>query len=188
METPVQVTFRDLPFDSEIERLCWKEAEKLERYHDRITGCHVVIAQPHRHHRRGNLYHVRVDVVVPGGEIVVNRVPSQHKADEKIELALREAFDRARRQIEDRVRAQRGFVKSHEVPTHGRVTRLDAVRGGALTTTDGRELDFAVGCVRGGTFDELEVGMEIAYHEERGARGTRVTSVRPVGRHGHRLP
>jgi ribosome-associated translation inhibitor RaiA len=189
METPVQITFRGVPVDDEIERLCRKEVEKLERYHDRITGCHVVIAQPHRRHRHGNLFQVSVDLVVPGAEIAVNRVPSEHEADEKLELALREAFDTARRRLEDHVRRQRGLVKSHETPAHGRVSRLDVVRGGSLTTPDGRELDFAPSGVRGAAFDELEVGMEVTYHEERGAGGgSRAARVCPVGRHGHRLP
>jgi ribosome-associated translation inhibitor RaiA len=131
METPVQVTFRDLPVDAEIERFCWNEAVKLERYHDRITGCHVVIAQPHRRHRRGNLYHVRVEVVLPGGEVVVNRVPSEHKTDEKVELALREAFDKARRQLEDRVRRQREH-RQDSPDASARPREPDGPRGTAL--------------------------------------------------------
>jgi cold shock CspA family protein len=188
METPVQITFRDVPVSDEIERICWREAEKLERYHGRITGCHVLIAQPHRHHRKGNLYQVRLDVVIPGGEVVVDRAPPEHKSDEKVELALREAFDSARRKLEDAVRRRRGQVKTHETPFHGRVSRLDAVQGfGYLTTADGHEVYFHRNSVIGG-LDELDVGTEVTFHEEEGERGPQASVVRPVGRHGHRLP
>ena len=189
METPVQVTFRDMPVSDEIERICWKEAEKLERYHGRITGCHVLIAQPHRHHRKGNLYHVRIDVVIPGGELVVDRAPPAHKSDEQVELALREAFDSARRRLEDAVRRRRGLVKTHETPAHGRVSKLDAFQGfGYLTAHDGHEVYFHRNSVLDERFDELDVGAEVAFHEEEGERGPQASVVRPVGRHGHRSP
>lgn len=187
MET--QVTFRDVPVSDEVERVCWREAEKLERYHPRITGCHVLIAQPHRRHHKGNLYDIRVNVVIPGGEVVVNRTPREHASDEKIELAIREAFDTARRRIEDSVRVRRGEVKQHETPTHGRISRLDPLEGfGHLATSDGRELYFHRNSVLDVPFEALEVGMEVSFHEQQGQRGPQASTVRPVGRHGHRLP
>jgi len=188
METPVQVTFHDVPVSDEIERMCWRESEKLERYHGQITGCHVLIAQPHRHHRKGNLYDIRVSVVIPGGEVVVNRTPREHASDERIELAIREAFDTARRRLEDAVRRRRGLVKEHDTPAHGRITRLDPLQGsGYLTTADGREIYFHANSVLDG-FEELEVGKEVRFHEEQGERGPQASSVQSVGRHGHRLP
>jgi cold shock CspA family protein len=188
METEVQVTFRDMPVSDEVERLCWKEARKLERYHGRITGCHVLISQPHRHHRKGNLYHVHLDLVVPGGELVIDRTPPEHGSDERLELALREAFDAARRRLEDDLRRRRGLVKAHETPFHGRVTQLDPLQGfGFLSTADGRELYFHRNSVLGQGFERLEVGSEVTFHEERGERGPQASVVRTVGRHGHRL-
>lgn len=189
MGIPVQVSFHEVPVSDEVERVCWREAEKLERYHGRITSCHVLIAQPHRRHRKGNLYDIRVNVVIPGGEVVVNRTPREHASDEKLELAIREAFDTARRRLEDAVRRRRGAVKQHETPTHGRVSRLDALLGsGHITTADGRELYFHRNSVIDGSFEDLEVGAEVRFHEEPGERGPQASSVRPVGRHGHRMP
>ncbi len=103
MQTPVQVTFRDFPVDGLIESACRREAEKLERYYDRITSCRVVLAQPHRHKRKGNQFDIRIDLKVPGAEIVVNREPSEPLRDEDWQTAVHEAFDRARRQLEDHV-------------------------------------------------------------------------------------
>jgi ribosomal subunit interface protein len=114
MQIPVQVTFRHMSVSEAVEAQCWKEAAKLERYFDRITACRVVIEQPHRHHRKGNLYQVRVDLTVPGSEIVVTREPPAHAADEDLQVALREAFDTTRRELEDYARRLRGQVKTHE--------------------------------------------------------------------------
>ena len=90
MQTPVQVTFRDIPVDDLIEAECVRAAEKLERYYDRITSCRVVVAQPHRHHKKGNQYDIRIDITVPGAEIVINREPPQNHRDEEWQVALHE--------------------------------------------------------------------------------------------------
>jgi cold shock CspA family protein len=189
LETEVQVSYQDVPVDAEIERACRREVEKLERYCGRITGCHVHVSQPHRHHQKGNLYRVRIDHVLPGSEIVVSRAPAEHASDEKPELAIREAFDAVRRRLEDEVRRVRGDVKRHSTPAHGRVSHVDAYhRCGALTTSDGRELYFHENSVRGTTLADLDVGMEVAFHEEAGEHGPQASTVRLVGRHGHRFP
>ena len=92
MQTEPQVSFDDLPVDEAVRDAALDHIAQLERLSDRITGCHVVVAQPHRHHREGRLYSVRVDVVVPGGEIVVNRDQHLDHAHADVYVALRDAF------------------------------------------------------------------------------------------------
>ena len=75
MQTQPQVTFDDLPVDEAVREAALEHIDHLERSYDRITGCDVVVAQPHRHQHEGRLYSVRVDLVVPGEEIVVSRGP-----------------------------------------------------------------------------------------------------------------
>lgn len=115
MQVPVQVTFRDMPVSDAIEAACWEEAKKLERYYDRITSCRIVVAEPHRRRQKGNLFEIRIDLAVPGRVLVVNREPPKHHRDENIYVAIREAFERARRQLEDYARRRRGEVKTREV-------------------------------------------------------------------------
>ena len=110
---PVQVSFQNTPVVDAIEAACRREAEKLERYHDRIVGCHVTIAVPHRRHEKGSHFVVRIVLDVPHGSVVVNRDPTEHAAHEKVELAVREAFDHARRRLQDHVRKLRGDTKHH---------------------------------------------------------------------------
>jgi len=104
MQIEPQVTFHGVAVSDAVQRLCWSEAEKLERYSDRITSCRVVVSEPHRRHRRGNHCSVRIDLTLPGGELVVNREAPEHDGDEDVLVALREAFDTARRRLQDFVK------------------------------------------------------------------------------------
>jgi ribosomal subunit interface protein len=113
MQTRPQVSFDDLPVDEAVRDAVLDHIADLERFSDRITGCHVVIAQPHRHRRHGRLWSVRIDLAVPGEEIVVNRQHSRDHAHEDVHVAIRDAFDAARRRLEDHVRRMRGDEKTH---------------------------------------------------------------------------
>jgi len=183
MQTEPQVTFHGLPVSDDIERAVRDEVDKLERFCDRITGCHVVIAAPHRRHAKGNLYTIRVDLVVPGGELVVNREPTSHHAHEDVKVALRDAFDVTRRRLQDHLRRQDGRVKEHEPTSEGVVARFDALGGyGFLEAEDGHEVYFHQDSVQDGSFLELEVGTRVHFGEERGERGPQATWVRSLGR------
>jgi ribosomal subunit interface protein len=118
---PIQVTFRNLQHSDAIEAKVRERAEKLDQYYPSIMSCRVVVEAPHKHHHRGNLYHIRVDVTVPDGELVSRRETDEHHGYTDIYVAIRDAFDSMRRQLEDYARHRRGQVKTHEAPPHGRV-------------------------------------------------------------------
>jgi len=86
-------------------------AAKLDHFFDRIMRCRVTVEGSGTHHRQGN-YTVKIDLTVPGMEIVVEK-----HAAASLELALKEAFEVAARRLEDHVQRRRGFVKSHESRT-----------------------------------------------------------------------
>lgn len=131
MKIPAQITFKNLEPFEEVEQWVLNEVAKLEIFYDRIIGCHVAIDVPHRHHRKGNPYRVRIDLAVPGGKIVVNRGPNithlvprsgedkLHKHLEveiphkNLRVAITDAFHAAGRQLQDYARRRRGDVKSH---------------------------------------------------------------------------
>ena len=104
MELPLQISFRGMSKSPATETLIRERAAKLERFHDRITACRVVVEAHHRHQHKGRLYHVRIDLTVPGREIVVAREPADDHSHEDIKVAIHDAFDAARRQLEDYVR------------------------------------------------------------------------------------
>jgi ribosomal subunit interface protein len=113
MEVPLQITFRDMEASPAVEERVRERAALLSRFGEPITHCHVVVEAPPRHHHQGGLFHVMVELTLPGAHLVVNRRPVDRHAHEDVYVAVRDAFDAARRQLEDHRRRQRGDVKSH---------------------------------------------------------------------------
>ncbi|MBI4454292.1 MAG: HPF/RaiA family ribosome-associated protein [Acidobacteria bacterium] len=202
MKLPLQVTFRNMEHLDTVEAYIRKQAANLETYYDRIMGCRVIVEIPHRHHREGNLYHIRIDLTVPGGEVVVREEASLHSADQQIarerftkceeihsshrhvDVAIREAFEAARRRLQDYARRQRGDVKIEEPTAHACVSKLFPEKGyGFLETADGREIYFHGNSVLDGHFHCLEIGTEVIFSEEQGAKGPQASTVRYAARH-----
>ena len=103
MQIPVQVAFRDIDPSPAIEARIREHVAKLEDFHPRITGCRVMVEAHHRRHRKGKLYHVRIDLTVPGTELVVSRDSQENHAHEDVYVAIRDAFDATRRRLQDHV-------------------------------------------------------------------------------------
>lgn len=183
MQTPLEIVFQGMSSSFAIEERIRKEARKLERYHARITACRVVIEAPHRRHEKGNLFNVRVELTVPGRPpIVVRRNPAENHAHEEPYVALRDAFDAARRQLQDNNHKQRGDVKLHEEPPHGKIIRLLPEEGyGFIERSDGVEIYFHRNSVVEGGFDRLSIGDEVRFAEAEGEKGTQASTVHPVG-------
>lgn len=182
MQIPVQITFRNMDPSPAVEAKIRAQAEHLERFDAAIMSCRVVVELQHRHHHQGNLYHVSVDLKVPGAELVAGRGASQHQAHEDVYVAIRDAFDSMRRQLEDHTRRQRGDVKTHETPAHGRILELHPEHG-KIGTSDGREVYFHRNSLLGIDYGALEIGDEVRFAEEAGELGPQATSVHAVGKH-----
>lgn len=108
MQIPLQITLRGIEHAEALEARIHEKASKLDEFFKHIISCRVVVELPHKHHQQGKQFTVRIDIGVPGGEIVVNRDYS-----EDVYVALRDAFDAAKRQLEDYARKIRGDVKTH---------------------------------------------------------------------------
>lgn len=113
MQIPLQITIRGIEHSDALETHIRSKADKLDEFFDRIMSCRVVVEVPHKHHHQGKQFTVRIDIGVPGSEIVVNR---DHAED--VYVALRDAFDAAKRQLEDYARKIRGDVKTHQPKSH----------------------------------------------------------------------
>ena len=108
MKLPLQISFHNLDRSEAVETRIIKEAAKLDEFCDHIMSCRVVVDAPHRHHERGNVYQVRIDMTVPGEEIGVVHEPAEHDPHYKdINNAVRDAFGSAARKLEEYVRRQR---------------------------------------------------------------------------------
>lgn len=131
MVRPVHVTFRNMRPHAALEEIVRARAAWLETFHPDIVGCRVLIETPHRHREHGQHVHIRVDLALPGEDVVVNHEPTlhaglrdveergHHKGDDVrafhkyAEAAVRAAFSVARRRLQDVARRQRGDVKTH---------------------------------------------------------------------------
>jgi len=111
MKLPLQITIRDFPHSEALDTLIRGRVEKLDHFYSHIMACRVTVEMPHKHKHQGKSFNVRIDLTLPGGEIVINR-----DAHEDPNVALRDAFDHAKRKLEEYARAQRGDVKAHSQP------------------------------------------------------------------------
>lgn len=62
MIVPVQIAFRNMKPSEAVDARVREEVQKLESFYNRIMRCRVIVEIPHRHHRRGDIFHVRIDM------------------------------------------------------------------------------------------------------------------------------
>ncbi|KTD20996.1 sigma 54 modulation protein YhbH [Legionella lansingensis] len=166
MQLPIQVVFRNMEPSPTAEQKARSLAQKLERYFDKIMACRVVIESPHRHHHKGKLYHVRIDLTVPDAELVASRERSEHHAHEDVYVAIRDAFNAIKRQLQSYARQRRGEVKHHEQPLYGHVLEVcPPADYGYIETPDGRQIRFTSHSVIDYDFTKLEVGDRVRFAE-----------------------
>ena len=189
MKIPLQLTFRNIDHSDAVETDVREKVDKLEQlFPNIIMSCRVVVETRHQHHHQGNLFHTRVDITVPGNELVASREPDAHHAHEEMHVSIRDAFNAARRQLEQYTRKLRRQVKSHETPPHGRVKQLAPTEDfGRIETDEGREVYFHRNSLVNGDFDQLQVGDEVRFDEESGDLGPQASTVKVIGKH-HLLP
>jgi ribosome-associated translation inhibitor RaiA len=109
-----------------------EEAAKLEEFYGRITSCRVTVEIPRRYQSGEYQFHIRIDLTVPGAEIVANHEPTLHGSLRRMEseehakgqqlssphkdvyAAIRDAFKTARRKLQAYAHRQNGSVKHHD--------------------------------------------------------------------------
>jgi cold shock CspA family protein len=197
MQIAPTITFRGIDHSDALEADIRARIDKLATYYESIIGCRVLVEMLQRHHERGNRYHVRIDLRVPGDEIVVSHEARIRSTVRKLEVektkkaqepdperkqaatAVHKAFDIARRRLQDFARRQRGAVKQSVRLPLGRVARLfPDGEFGYIETRDGHEVYFQKSSVVGDAFDRLTVGSIVAFAEEAGRQGPQASTVR----------
>lgn len=94
MKIPLRISTRKLTLSKSALDSIKSKAKKLEQFYDKIIACRVVVERPHRHKNHGVQYHVSIDLSLPGTELAVKR-----ESNEDVYIAIRDAFDVARRQL-----------------------------------------------------------------------------------------
>jgi len=112
-DTP-QITLHGVTRSPALEEDIRSRAEKLQQLHRFITSCRIVVERPHKHHHQGGQFVVRLRIEAPGADVVVN-----HDHSEDLHVAVRDAFDAARRQLDDHARRRSGRGKAHRAARGG---------------------------------------------------------------------
>lgn len=108
MQVPLQILFRQMEPSNEIETKIRERCHKLEQFAEYLTCCRITIDAPSGHQQQEGHYQVSMDLTLPGSEITV-----RHQSHQDVYVALRGAFDIARRQLEEYVRRRRAELKLH---------------------------------------------------------------------------
>lgn len=178
MKLPLQLFFHGMDASAAIEAAVRRKVQHLERFFGGIMSCRVAVELLQKHQHQGQPFGVRIDVTLPGQELVVNRVEN-----EDVYIALRDAFDDMTRQLQDAARRQRGMEKEHPQELHGEVVRLVDEGGfGFIRTSDGEEYYFDRDNLVNTRFEQLPIGSLVRFIAQAGAQGPQAKRV-SLGKH-----
>lgn len=115
MQTGLKIDFHGSEPSEALAQKIEEFVDELERVYGRLTACHVGIESPGHHQRKGGQFRVRIHLTLPDGhEITVGTTPAADKRHADALFAVTDAFRRAKRQLQDRVRKMQGQVKTHQ--------------------------------------------------------------------------
>lgn len=99
----LQITFRDETASETLHAHVERRARKLELAKGSPQRCRVVVESPHRHQKHGRHYRVRIDLTVPGAELVIGSARKEDHLHEDAYNAVDDAFDTAERLLNEYV-------------------------------------------------------------------------------------
>ncbi len=185
MQTPVEIIWHNLDPSPSVEEKVHERVGRLEKFFDRIIGCHVVVEAPHQRHRTGNAYEVRLEVTVPGSVLTIDRKPGDERAHADIHVAVRDAFEAMERKLRRWKQQHSGRPEVDHTPMlQGRIAEINhSGNAGQIATADGRLVYFHRNAVVNGAFDTLEVGhpVELVIAPQDDAVNVHASTVRAIG-------
>ena len=102
MNTPLEIAFKGLDKSRAIEAKIAEKAARLEKHFDRMTHCRVVVSAPNKHAHKGKVYEIKIDIGIPGSApLIVTHETAVAQASESLQIALRDAFSAAERQLDE---------------------------------------------------------------------------------------
>lgn len=183
MDEPLEIVFDGLDTSAAAEETIRENHKKLDRFYDHIIDARVVVSKPGHRHNHGELFHVTLEVNVPGNRLVVSKDPGDSERHENLSMTLNDAYKAMIRQLEDYARKQRGEVKQHAAPLEGRIVKLFPEENyGFIELNDGREVYFHENSVHGLKMKLLETDMpvRVVMTSTESAKGPQATTVEPV--------
>ncbi len=108
MDSPLQITLRDVPRSPVLEEAIRERAMKLELFFADILNCRVSVRAADQARHRHGVLNVRVELHVPGQALVT------FGENEDARAAVREAFDHAAQQLQEYAQRLRGDGGRHQ--------------------------------------------------------------------------
>jgi len=126
LEEMIHITFHQLDHSPKLDRKIRMKAEKMLRAHPFILHCRIVVSLPHRHKLRRNLFEIRMDIKVPGTEIVINKQPGiKERPHEDPYVVINDAFKAAEHLLEKYKEKRHHMVKLHDPHLYGKLPKAD---------------------------------------------------------------
>lgn len=177
MQVPVQITIRDVPHYTSVEKHIYRKAQKLNQFCKQLIACNIVLEQVQKHQNNGKLFNVRIYVSLPRKiELVIN-----HNQNENMYIAIRDAFEDMTRKIEEASQKLKGDIKVHPTLLEGHIVRLFNYDDfGFIESFDGTEYYFNAGNVAHPHFSQLEVGNGVRFIEMLGDEGPQAHRVKLI--------
>jgi len=99
VRSPIILTFHHIDRYGAVEERARKLGHHLARLNERITHCHITLQGPDDPDGGGAQYLVKIDLMVPGAQILADSLHVDGAGHQDIYLALRDAFNNAKRQL-----------------------------------------------------------------------------------------
>jgi hypothetical protein len=102
MQIPLQVNFEGCEPSDTARAAVEHEMERLEEHNHNIIGCRVTVIGPSHKHRHGSGFQIHIWLTLPPHRnVVVSHAQSDDARHEYVEVAVKDAFASARRQLDD---------------------------------------------------------------------------------------
>ncbi len=179
-----EIIFHDVDRSEWVENYIGERLQKLERFAQGITRCHVTLAQEQGKHKKGNRYSVMVEVrLPPQHDLAIKKQKEIRDMPTQLPALINLAFGAIERQLKKTAALRRGEEKMHDGQPHGLVEKLfDEGYGFIRATDDNRQVYFHRNSVLHGDFERLSVGTEVRFSPEEGENGPQASSVQVVGK------
>lgn len=185
----LEISFRDIEKTEAIENSIRKMAAKVDQVCSDLISCRVIVEKLQQHHRSGNSCRVRINISLPGNELVAICESSEGDMHDPLPKVLRDAFNATHHKLKEYVRRQRGEAKTHpDEQTIAFVISLVPKEGyGFLKTMDGREIYFNRNNILHNDFDCLEIGTGVQYMEMEGEKSIDASTLKIIDKSCYRI-
>lgn len=181
MDVPPEIAFRGLDPTDDLKDLILEGIDDLEDVYPRLVSCRTMVADTTPDRNSSHNYRARLEIGIPGKTVVVAETPPPGGEPRAVDQTIKDAFKVGRKLLQKEKDRQRGAVKTHDLPPHGRIVRLltdsTGVRYGFLESREGRQIYFQESALVDLSYDDLDVGTEVRYAAAEGRDGPQASTV-----------